>query len=188
MQDVFRVGDRIRALVIGMDSNYCRISLSTAELEVQDGDMLVDPVPDAPLGTFLKFGPYWALGRVAYPGRLWSCVFMSSGSVDVPMLGMKLCKDIGPFCVRFASIVLTEPLMYFHWAVPWRFCIVWLCPRHMSDLPGLIFWGIPCPFESWSLIMMDSESLQCWNCVTKHTGATSDCDTFTAFDTGCGSS
>lgn len=42
-KDVFKVGDRIRALVIGMDSNYCRISLSTAELEVQDGDMLADP-------------------------------------------------------------------------------------------------------------------------------------------------
>eukprot|EP00884_Botryococcus_braunii_P006874 jgi/Botrbrau1/16188/Bobra.0342s0005.1 len=42
-KDVFKVGDQIRALVIGMDSNYCRISLSTAELELNDGDMLSDP-------------------------------------------------------------------------------------------------------------------------------------------------
>lgn len=44
LQQIFKVGDAIRALIIGMDSNYGRISLSTAELEVNDGDMMVDPV------------------------------------------------------------------------------------------------------------------------------------------------
>jgi hypothetical protein len=44
VQSVLSVGDRIRALIIGMDNNYTRISLSTAELEERDGDMMLDRV------------------------------------------------------------------------------------------------------------------------------------------------
>lgn len=35
-------------MVLGMDEDYTRISLSTAELEEQDGDMLRDKVPARP--------------------------------------------------------------------------------------------------------------------------------------------
>lgn len=41
--DVFAVGDRVRALVVGMDGDGRRLSLSTAEVEAADGDMLRDP-------------------------------------------------------------------------------------------------------------------------------------------------
>ncbi len=39
-QALFEEGDRVRALVVGMNPDCTRISLSTAELEVEDGDML----------------------------------------------------------------------------------------------------------------------------------------------------
>lgn len=39
-QDIFSVGDRVRAMLIGMDEGFSRISLSTAELEATPGDML----------------------------------------------------------------------------------------------------------------------------------------------------
>ena len=42
MQDVFQVGERVRCLVMGMDENFTRISLSTAELEVNEGDIMFD--------------------------------------------------------------------------------------------------------------------------------------------------
>ena len=41
-EDVFNVGSRVRALIIGMDEGARRISLSTAELEAEDGDILED--------------------------------------------------------------------------------------------------------------------------------------------------
>ncbi|BDA51306.1 30S ribosomal protein S1, chloroplastic [Coccomyxa sp. Obi] len=40
VEDVFRIGDRVRAILIGMDEGFQRISLSTAELEATPGDML----------------------------------------------------------------------------------------------------------------------------------------------------
>ncbi|KAK9813315.1 hypothetical protein WJX72_012362 [[Myrmecia] bisecta] len=44
VEDCFQEGDRIRALVVGMDDGYARISLSTAELEEHEGDMIVNAV------------------------------------------------------------------------------------------------------------------------------------------------
>lgn len=44
MQEVFQVGDRVRAVVLSAEDNYTRFSLSTAELEEQPGDMLRDRV------------------------------------------------------------------------------------------------------------------------------------------------
>lgn len=43
VDEVFAVGDRVHALVMGIDEGYTNISLSTAELEVDDGDMLRTP-------------------------------------------------------------------------------------------------------------------------------------------------
>ena len=40
--DVLPLGSRVRALVVGMDDGGRRLSLSTAEIEENDGDMLVD--------------------------------------------------------------------------------------------------------------------------------------------------
>lgn len=40
LQDVFRIGDKVRAVILGMDEDFTRISLSTAELEETDGDMV----------------------------------------------------------------------------------------------------------------------------------------------------
>ena len=42
VESLFAPGDRIRALVVGMDDDGGRISLSTAEIEATDGDMLRD--------------------------------------------------------------------------------------------------------------------------------------------------
>ncbi len=44
LQDVFQIGERVRCLVMGMDENFTRISLSTAELEVREGDIMYDKV------------------------------------------------------------------------------------------------------------------------------------------------
>ena len=41
--EVLPLGARVRALVVGMDQGGRRLSLSTAEIEENDGDMLVDP-------------------------------------------------------------------------------------------------------------------------------------------------
>jgi len=41
--DVFAAGARVRALIVGMDAGAKRISLSTAELEAEDGDIHIDP-------------------------------------------------------------------------------------------------------------------------------------------------
>lgn len=43
VDDIFAIGDRVHCLVMGIDEGYTNISLSTAELEVEDGDMLTDP-------------------------------------------------------------------------------------------------------------------------------------------------
>ena len=40
LQNVFSTGDKVRCLVMGLDPDYSNISLSTAELEPKDGDML----------------------------------------------------------------------------------------------------------------------------------------------------
>jgi small subunit ribosomal protein S1 len=40
---VFNEGDRVRAVVIGMDEGFSRISVSTRDLELSEGDMLTDP-------------------------------------------------------------------------------------------------------------------------------------------------
>ena len=41
--DHFAEGDRVRAVVIGMDEGFTRISLSTRDLEAHEGDMMRDP-------------------------------------------------------------------------------------------------------------------------------------------------
>lgn len=52
VQDVFQVGDRVRCLLLELEEDYARISLSTAELEAHNGDMMVDPVwPPSSLHT-----------------------------------------------------------------------------------------------------------------------------------------
>ena len=43
-QDVLEVGDKIKAVILGMDSDFSRISLSTADLEANHGDMITDKV------------------------------------------------------------------------------------------------------------------------------------------------
>ncbi|KAK9843671.1 hypothetical protein WJX81_001927 [Elliptochloris bilobata] len=40
--DTFAIGERVRAIVVGMNPDGTRVSISTAELEPEDGDMLVD--------------------------------------------------------------------------------------------------------------------------------------------------
>lgn len=40
---VFNEGDRLRAVVIGMDDGFSRLSVSTRDLEEEEGDMLRDP-------------------------------------------------------------------------------------------------------------------------------------------------
>ena len=42
MQGVFSLGERICCLVMGLDPDYSNISLSTAELEPEDGAVLRD--------------------------------------------------------------------------------------------------------------------------------------------------
>ena len=44
VQDVFTIGERVRCLVMGMDDNFTRISLSTAELEENEGDIMFEKV------------------------------------------------------------------------------------------------------------------------------------------------
>lgn len=44
IQDVFKIGDKVRAVILGMDEDFTRISLSTAELEEKDGDMVENKV------------------------------------------------------------------------------------------------------------------------------------------------
>lgn len=44
LQDVFQIGERVRCLVMGMDDNFTRISLSTAELEENEGDIMFEKV------------------------------------------------------------------------------------------------------------------------------------------------
>jgi len=43
-QDVLAVGEHVRCVVLGMEDDFSRISLSTAELEEHDGDMKRDKV------------------------------------------------------------------------------------------------------------------------------------------------
>lgn len=42
MQTLFEVGEDVRCLVVGMAEDYTRISLSTAELESEDGDIVAE--------------------------------------------------------------------------------------------------------------------------------------------------
>lgn len=42
IEDVFMLGDRVRAVVLGLEEDFTRISLSTADLEPEPGDMLRD--------------------------------------------------------------------------------------------------------------------------------------------------
>lgn len=42
VEDVLEVGDKIKAVILGMDSDFSRISLSTADLEANHGDMITD--------------------------------------------------------------------------------------------------------------------------------------------------
>lgn len=38
-QDVFTVGEKVKCILMGMDPDYSNISLSTAELEIEEGDI-----------------------------------------------------------------------------------------------------------------------------------------------------
>ena len=49
-QEIFAEGDRVRCMLLGMDEGFSRISLSTADMERQPGDMLFDRVR-APVKT-----------------------------------------------------------------------------------------------------------------------------------------
>jgi ribosomal protein S1 len=40
LQEVFKVGEKLSALILGIDYDYSNISLSTAELEIVDGEVL----------------------------------------------------------------------------------------------------------------------------------------------------
>ena len=40
--DLFRVGDRVRAVVCGMDEGFQRVAVSTRDIEGEEGDMLRD--------------------------------------------------------------------------------------------------------------------------------------------------
>lgn len=50
LQDVLAVGDKIKAVILGMDDDFSRISLSTADLEEEAGDMTRDKVRFQGLG------------------------------------------------------------------------------------------------------------------------------------------
>lgn len=41
-QDIFEVGDRVCAVIISMEDNFQRVSVSTADLEENPGDMMLD--------------------------------------------------------------------------------------------------------------------------------------------------
>jgi hypothetical protein len=40
LQEVFKAGEKLSALILGIDYDYSNISLSTAELEVVDGEVI----------------------------------------------------------------------------------------------------------------------------------------------------
>jgi len=44
LQDVFQIGDRVRSVILSLEDDWSRLSLSTGELEATAGDMLTDPV------------------------------------------------------------------------------------------------------------------------------------------------
>lgn len=44
LQDVFKIGDRVRSVILSLGEDWSRLSLSTGELEATAGDMLTDPV------------------------------------------------------------------------------------------------------------------------------------------------
>ena len=65
LQEVFHVGERVRCLVMGMDDNFTRISLSTAELEEQNGDMMFRKVCKTHPGGNVT----WELARSSHQSR-----------------------------------------------------------------------------------------------------------------------
>ena len=48
LQQLFKVGDRVRCVVVNIDKSSRRLSLSTAVLEENKGDMLVNKVAFLP--------------------------------------------------------------------------------------------------------------------------------------------
>ena len=51
LQDVFEEGERVRCLIINVDQEGQRVSLSAADLEETTGDMLMDKVQVAMTGS-----------------------------------------------------------------------------------------------------------------------------------------
>ena len=60
----------MRCMLLGMDEGFSRISLSTADLERQPGDMLFDKVGTTP-GSVEPCQVHDAMMLVAAAGRLW---------------------------------------------------------------------------------------------------------------------
>ena len=107
-QDVFEVGDRVRCVVMGIEDDYDRISLSTAELEAARGDMLKDPVrrsapscTDAPfllLKRSFDIGaggigmpPCWTSSRSHH--RVWNVAAASATQSTSLSSGHRKCLD-----------------------------------------------------------------------------------------------
>ena len=61
-QDVLSVGEHVRCVVLGMEDDFSRISLSTAELEEHDGDMKRDKV---------RFSSVCSLGCLSMVSTVW---------------------------------------------------------------------------------------------------------------------
>lgn len=59
VQDVFQIGERVRCLVMGMDDNFTRISLSTAEIEENEGDIMFEKVRIAAYSKCCFFPTGW---------------------------------------------------------------------------------------------------------------------------------
>lgn len=71
---VFNEGDRVRAVVIGMDEGFSRISVSTRDLEETEGEMLTDPqkvYDNAERGVtrFLEHVKKWEADQAAEGGE-----------------------------------------------------------------------------------------------------------------------
>ena len=58
LQHLFKVGDRVRCVVVNIDKSGRRLSLSTAVLEENKGDMLVNKVAFPPDRTTTAIGAH----------------------------------------------------------------------------------------------------------------------------------
>jgi small subunit ribosomal protein S1 len=68
VEDVFEVGDKIRAVVIGMEEGFKRIAVSTRDLEAEEGLMLHDKASvfaqaDSNVKRFQEHVKHWEEGQ-----------------------------------------------------------------------------------------------------------------------------